>query len=80
MIFRLEKNLCRLDSLIQIDVLSVHFNEELWGPLPVEEFHPERHLIKRNPLAFLPFGGGPRLCLGMRFALRSLKRKSFLHF
>ena len=57
-------------SLIQADVLSIHFNEELWGPEPVDEFHPERHISKRNPLAFMPFGAGPRLCIGMRFALR----------
>ena len=57
-------------SLIQVDLLSVHFNAQLWGPLPVDQFHPERHLVKRHPLAFMPFGGGPRLCLGMRFGLR----------
>jgi cytochrome P450 len=55
--------------LIQVDVLSVHFNQELWGPEPVDEFHPERHSTKRHPLAFMPFGAGPRTCIGMRFAL-----------
>ncbi|CAF3944887.1 unnamed protein product [Adineta steineri] len=60
-------------SLIQVDVFSVHFNQELWGPEAVEEFHPERHSQKRNPLAFLTFGGGPRTCLGMRFALMEIK-------
>jgi cytochrome P450 len=55
--------------LIQVDVLSVHFNQELWGPEPVDEFHPERHSCKRHPLAFMPFGAGPRTCIGMRFAL-----------
>ena len=55
--------------MIQVDVLSMHFNEELWGPEPVDEFHPERHSYKRHPLAFMPFGAGPRTCIGMRFAL-----------
>jgi cytochrome P450 len=50
-------------------VFSVHFNQELWGPEPVDEFHPERHSCKRHPLAFMPFGAGPRTCIGMRFAL-----------
>ncbi len=50
-------------------MLSVHFNQELWGPEPVDEFHPERHSTKRHPLAFMPFGAGPRTCIGMRFAL-----------
>ncbi len=50
-------------------MLSVHFDQELWGPVPVDEFHPERHSCKRHPLAFMPFGAGPRICIGMRFAL-----------
>jgi cytochrome P450 len=58
-----------LGSLIQVDVLSVHYDQELWGPEPVDEFHPERHSVKRHPLAYMPFGAGPRICLGMRFAL-----------
>ena len=60
--------------MIQVDVLSVHFNEELWGPEPVNEFHPERHSRKRQPLAYMPFGAGPRTCLGMRFALSEFDR------
>ncbi|CAF1078540.1 unnamed protein product [Adineta ricciae] len=63
----------RKGTLIQIDVLSVHYDQELWGPEPVNEFHPERHLQKRHPLAFLPFGAGPRTCIGMRFALMEVK-------
>ncbi len=55
--------------MIQVDVLSVHYDQELWGPEPVDEFHPERHSYKRHPLAFMPFGAGPRICIGMRFAL-----------
>ncbi|CAF1383380.1 unnamed protein product [Rotaria sp. Silwood1] len=60
-------------SSIQVDVLSVHYNQELWGPEPVDEFHPERHSCKRHPLAYMPFGGGPRICIGMRFALMEMK-------
>ncbi|CAF3981022.1 unnamed protein product [Rotaria sordida] len=60
-------------SSIQVDVLSVHYDQELWGPEPVDEFHPERHSCKRHPLAYMPFGGGPRTCIGMRFALMEIK-------
>jgi cytochrome P450 family 6 len=56
-------------SLVQVDLQSINFNQELWGPEPVDEFHPERHLRKRHPLADMTFGAGPRQCLGMRFAL-----------
>nr|QEV83794.1 cytochrome P450 [Brachionus rotundiformis] len=61
------------DLVISIDVMSLHFDSELWGPVDPYLFYPERHQIKRNPLVFMSFGNGPRYCLGMKFALLELK-------
>ncbi|XP_067687703.1 cytochrome P450 3A29-like [Haliotis asinina] len=36
-------------------------------------FKPERHDDKSNPLSFLAFGYGPRICIGMRLALVEAK-------
>ena len=64
-----------LDTDITIDVLSLHFDPELWGPVDPEQFYPARFSPeqKRNPLAFATFGLGPRNCIGMKFALQELK-------
>ncbi|CAF1216562.1 unnamed protein product [Rotaria sp. Silwood1] len=60
-------------SVILPDVPSIHYNVDLWGPDDPNLFVPERHNIKRHPLAYMPFGIGPRNCVGMRFALMELK-------
>ncbi|CAF1007044.1 unnamed protein product, partial [Brachionus calyciflorus] len=62
-----------VDLPIVVDVLSLHFDAEIWGPVDPEIFYPQRHEIKRNPLAFMTFGNGPRNCIGMKFALIELK-------
>lgn len=61
------------DTVIVVDVMSLHFDPELWGPVHPNEFYPLRHQIKRNPLAFMAFGNGPRNCIGMKFAMLELK-------
>ncbi|CAF4192592.1 unnamed protein product, partial [Rotaria sp. Silwood2] len=61
------------DSIVLVDVYSVHYDHELWGPDDPYVFLPERHEKKRHPMAYLPFGAGPRHCVGMRFALIEMK-------
>src|SRR5689334_6762297 len=62
-----------LGSVIQPDIFSIHYNPELWGPEDPNIFIPERHAVKRHPVAWMPFGVGPRNCVGMRFALMEIK-------
>ncbi|CAF0773946.1 unnamed protein product [Adineta steineri] len=60
-------------TLVYADVYSIHYDQELWGPEDPKIFFPERHETKRHPMAYLPFGAGPRHCIGMRFALIEMK-------
>ena len=60
---------------VEIPIYAIHHAEEFY-PEPFkfkpDRFMPEnRHLIK--PYTYLPFGGGPRNCIGMRFALLEAK-------
>uniref|UniRef100_A0A8D1EZE9 unspecific monooxygenase n=1 Tax=Sus scrofa TaxID=9823 RepID=A0A8D1EZE9_PIG len=62
-------------TVMMVPVFSIHRDPELW-PEP-EEFRPERFSKKNkdtiNPYTYLPFGTGPRNCIGMRFALMNMK-------
>jgi cytochrome P450 len=56
-------------------IYGVHHSPELWED--PEAFRPERfskeEKKKHHPYAFIPFGGGPRLCIGNNFALMEMK-------
>ncbi|CAF1408932.1 unnamed protein product [Rotaria sordida] len=60
-------------SIIYSDIHLVHYDRELWGPEDPYMFYPERHQTKRHPMAYIPFGVGPRQCVGKRFALIEMK-------
>ena len=60
---------------IVIPFYALHHDPEAW-PEP-EKFDPERFRgpakDTRHPYQYLPFGAGPRNCIGMRFALMEIK-------
>ncbi|XP_019368524.1 PREDICTED: cytochrome P450 3A21-like [Gavialis gangeticus] len=61
--------------VVMVPLYVLHHNPEYW-PEP-EEFRPER-FSKDNkesidPYLYLPFGAGPRNCIGMRFAVLAMK-------
>uniref|UniRef100_A0A4W6CPC9 unspecific monooxygenase n=1 Tax=Lates calcarifer TaxID=8187 RepID=A0A4W6CPC9_LATCA len=61
--------------IVMIPVYALHHDPELW-PEP-EEFKPDRFSKENkqsiNSYTYLPFGFGPRNCLGKRFALVMVK-------
>ncbi|KAM7331743.1 hypothetical protein ACRRTK_008451 [Alexandromys fortis] len=62
-------------TVVMVPTYALHKDPKCW-PEP-EEFRPERFSKKNqdniDPYSYQPFGSGPRNCLGMRFALMSIK-------
>ncbi|KAK7863034.1 hypothetical protein R5R35_010776 [Gryllus longicercus] len=67
--------LVRKGTPISIPITGLHYDPEFWTD--PEKFDPERfsdenkHNIK--PFTYMPFGVGPRVCIGQRFALVEVK-------
>ncbi|XP_078612799.1 cytochrome P450 3A8-like [Branchiostoma floridae x Branchiostoma japonicum] len=62
-------------TIINIPAYAIHHDPEIW-PEP-EKFRPERFSKEeqesRDPYSFMPFGSGPRNCVGMRLAMLEIK-------
>ncbi|KAK0578937.1 hypothetical protein LWI29_018659 [Acer saccharum] len=65
------------DVTIRTMVLFMHTNPEIWGP-DAYEFNPERFANGissscKLPYVYMPFGMGPRVCVGQHLAMIELK-------
>ncbi|KOX72550.1 putative cytochrome P450 6a14 [Melipona quadrifasciata] len=62
-------------TIIWIPVQGIHYDPDIY-PNP-QKFDPERFnedaVAARNPMHYLPFGDGPRNCIGERFAVYQTK-------
>lgn len=62
-------------TFIIIPSYAIHHDPEIY-PLP-ENFDPERFSEEgrqtRHPYSYLPFGEGPRICVGLRFGMMQAK-------
>lgn len=53
---------------VTYNVHIMHRRQDIWGD-DANEFRPERWNGRRPGWEFIPFNGGPRICLGQQFAL-----------
>lgn len=61
--------------------MLIIFRDSKYFPNP-EQFIPERfsdeEVAKRPKFAYIPFGEGPRICIGQRFAVLQVKAAVFM--
>ena len=63
--------------VLSVSILHAHLDPKVWGD-DAKEFNPERFSqgiakATKGTNAYLPFGWGPRICIGQNFALLEAK-------
>lgn len=58
----------RKNQEVNYAVHVMHRRKDIWGP-DADEFKPERWVGRKPGWEYLPFNGGPRICIGQQFAL-----------
>lgn len=58
-------------STVAVSIYNIHYNKKYWEQPSL--FYPERFTIdkirQRERFAFIPFGAGPRICIGSHYAM-----------